>query len=103
MAMEFSGSSEGTESAEFEVRQGGRGRPVDLLVGTPNKMLEMARGRGWNWEEKEREKERERLERGVAGEGIKDRTQPFWTAWPELGLAGIEWVVVDEADVLFGK
>jgi hypothetical protein len=26
----------------------------------------------------------------------------FWTANPEVGLASIEWVVVDEADVLFG-
>ena len=25
-----------------------------------------------------------------------------WKSKPELGLANIEWVVVDEADVLFG-
>ena len=29
-----------------------------------------------------------------------DRTRPFWT---EVVLAGIEWVVVNEADVLFRK
>ena len=38
-------------------------------------------------------------EEGV--EGDKKR-RVFWTADPELRLAGIEWVVVDEADVLFG-
>ncbi|KAG1725189.1 hypothetical protein EDB19DRAFT_1757039, partial [Suillus lakei] len=31
-------------------------RPVDLLVGTPMKVLEMERGRGWNWEERARER-----------------------------------------------
>ena len=34
---------------------------------------------------------------------LMDRTRPFWTAQPEVGLAVGEWVVVDEVDVLFGK
>ena len=99
MATAFNDMGEGEESP---VRHGGRPRPVDLLVGTPNKVLEMARGRGWNWEERAREKmEREAREQGR--DFVDEKTKrSFWTADPEMGLAGIEWVVVDEADVLFG-
>ena len=45
------------------------------------------------------------MEREGQGRDVdnKGRKQPFWTARPEMGPAGIEWVVVDEADVLFGK
>lgn len=103
MAKEFDFGELGDDSAEFEVRQGGRAKPVDLLVGTPNKILEMERGRGWDWEE--REKQREILAGETEGAGDADgkiKKRVFWTANPELGLAGIEWVVVDEADVLFG-
>jgi hypothetical protein len=32
-----------------------------------------------------------------------DKTRLLWTVQPEVGLAGIEWVVVNEADVLFRK
>ena len=103
MARDFDDAAEGEDGAEFEVRQGGRGRGVDLLVGTPNKVLEMARGRGWDWEEREREKMEREAEPGMDVYRTTDRTRPFWTAQPEVGLAGIEWVVVDEADVLFGK
>ncbi|KAF5392843.1 hypothetical protein D9757_001040 [Collybiopsis confluens] len=52
------------------------GRPVDVMVGTPMKLLEMVFGRGWDRED-----------------GRKGR--------PEMGLDQVEWVVVDEADVLF--
>lgn len=95
------------EDGQLEVKQGGGGgggpRAVDLLVGTPNRLLEMARGRGWNWEEREREKialEAERLRRPL---DPNMSVKQFWTDPPEMGLAGIEWVVVDEADVLFGE
>lgn len=92
------------ENGQLEVKQGGRvgPRPVDLLVGTPNRLLEMARGRGWNWEEREREKitlEAERLKKPL---DPNMSVKTFWTDPPEMGLAGIEWVVVDEADVLLG-
>ncbi|KIK61367.1 hypothetical protein GYMLUDRAFT_42953 [Collybiopsis luxurians FD-317 M1] len=53
------------------------GRPVDVMVGTPMKMLEMVFGRGWDREDNRR----------------KGR--------PEMSLGDVEWVVVDEADVLF--
>lgn len=56
-------------------------RPVDLLVGTPTKALEMVRGRYW-----EREVENAQFE---------------YKGKPEMSLENIEWVIVDEADVLF--
>jgi ATP-dependent RNA helicase MRH4 len=62
-------------------------RPVDVLVGTPMKLLEMLFGRGWDRDEKDQ----------------YDAAGKRWPrAKPEMGLANIEWVVVDEADVLFG-
>ncbi|KAH8999892.1 P-loop containing nucleoside triphosphate hydrolase protein [Lactarius hatsudake] len=61
---------------EFEVRPGGgTGHTVDVLVGTPSKLLEMARGNGWNKEFAEGEEERRR----------------------KISLSDVEWVVVDEA------
>ena len=93
------------EDGQLEVKQGGRvaPRPVDLLVGTPNRLLEMARGRGWNWEEREKEKVRLEAERLRKPLDPNMSVKTFWVDPPEMGLAGIEWVVVDEADVLFGE
>ena len=65
--------------------------PVDLVVGTPMKLLEMVRGRGWDRQEGE--------------DGSDDTEVGRWRrvpGKPEMGLANVEWVVVDEADVLFG-
>jgi len=65
--------------------------PVDLVVGTPMKLLEMVRGRGWD---------RQEAEDGTEGAEVSRwRREP---GKPEMGLSNIEWVVVDEADVLFG-
>ncbi|KAJ3774213.1 P-loop containing nucleoside triphosphate hydrolase protein [Lentinula raphanica] len=61
-------------------------RPVDIMVGTPMKFLEMVFGRGWD-----RPAERNS---GSGGSGRR-------IGRPEMGLANIEWVIVDEADVLF--
>lgn len=108
MAKDFDfNETEDGEGTEFEVRQGGRSRAVDVLVGTPNKVLEMERGRGWDWEERERQRailEGEREPEDDLGDAADDKNKKrvFWTANPEVGLANIEWVVVDEADVLFG-
>ncbi|KAI0364900.1 P-loop containing nucleoside triphosphate hydrolase protein [Pilatotrama ljubarskyi] len=79
-------------SAEFIVRpdHAAQNRPVDLLVGTPSKVLELTRGRGWDYEQKMEEK----------GEEWRPRRK-FTVGEPEMGLADIEWVVVDETDVLF--
>ena len=73
---------------EFEVRPGaGAGHAVDVLVGTPSKLLEMARGNGWDKE---------------FNEGEDARRRKWVVGRPEVSLSDVEWVVVDEADVLFG-
>ncbi|KLO16265.1 P-loop containing nucleoside triphosphate hydrolase protein [Schizopora paradoxa] len=56
-------------------------RPVDILVTTPVKALEMARG--WGWDK------------------VKKDDRSFTPSKPEMGLENIEYVVVDEADVLY--
>jgi ATP-dependent RNA helicase MRH4 len=85
MASTFTGED---ANGEFEVRPGGgAGHAVDVLVGTPSKLLEMVRGNGWNKE---------------FGEGEEARRRKWVVGRPEISLADVEWVVVDEADVLFG-
>ena len=70
----------------------GLSRPVDVLVGTPNKLLELARGRGWNRNGDETDNQLFEPRNGTS----------FKTLRPEMGLQNVEWVVVDEADILFG-
>ena len=75
--------------------------PVDVVVGTPMKLLEMVRGRGWDRKDDadlEEDDVKTKLRRG------RDKMVGFgkWKNPPELGLANVEWVIVDEADVLFG-
>ena len=73
---------------EFDVRPGsGMGHAVDVLIGTPSKLLEMARGNGWDKE---------------FAEGEEARRRKWVVRRPEVSLSDVEWVVVDEADVLFG-
>ncbi|KAG1870536.1 P-loop containing nucleoside triphosphate hydrolase protein [Suillus tomentosus] len=92
----------------FVISKSSRGsRPVDLLVGTPMKLLEMERGRGWNWEERARERamrigKTKSEDVKDADEGSKETSREFWVDEPEMGLENVQWVVVDEADVLFG-
>lgn len=71
-----------------------RSHPIDILVGTPSRLLEMVRGVGWDlkdsiqddWDEARKQRARD------------------WVPGPQkLSLRNIEWVVVDEADVLFRK
>ncbi|KAG6839183.1 hypothetical protein H0H87_001451, partial [Tephrocybe sp. NHM501043] len=91
-------------SGEFTIKERS-GFPVDVVVGTPMKLLEMVRGRGWDRKEFDSEEAS-----GVSDElGPKprrgrDKMIGFgkWRSKPEMGLANVEWVVVDEADVLFG-
>ena len=69
---------------EFDVRPGnGTGHALDVLVGTPAKLLEMTCG------VKKLTESGEVLRKSV---GL-----------PEVSISEIEWVVVDEADVLFGR
>ncbi|KAF9034504.1 P-loop containing nucleoside triphosphate hydrolase protein [Hymenopellis radicata] len=93
---------------EFDVRAEGR-YPVDVLVGTPMKLLEMVKGRGWD----RRVGEEEKPEPPVESEGEEKRkfrkgrdidlptTGKTGTSPAELGLINVDWVVIDEADVLF--
>ena len=69
---------------EVLVRPGAEVHGVDILVGTPSKVLKLIREREWNHNPNEQPRRKVNL-----GE-------------PQMGLADIEWVVVDEADVLFG-
>ena len=74
----------------------GFSRPVDVLVGTPNKLLEMATGRRWNRNQDETDKH-------LAAELSGSRTETSSKGpEPEMGLQNVEWVIVDEADILFG-
>lgn len=105
------GDAGAASDAEFVISKSSRGsRPIDLLVGTPMKLLEMERGRGWNWEERARERAM-RIGKVKSGEhedikgedgGNKEPPREFWVDEPEMGLENVQWVVVDEADVLFG-
>jgi len=104
MSSKFSNISAGT-LGEFQFAKSSY--PVDILVGTPMKVLEMVHGRGWD--RKEVEDGDEKVKTDVAEEEAakprrgRDKMVGFgkWRSKPELGLANIEWVVVDEADVLF--
>ncbi|KAJ7705295.1 hypothetical protein B0H17DRAFT_1326149 [Mycena rosella] len=95
--------------------------PVDVVVGTPMKLMEMVRGRGWERdvefgggvastkmpEPKEKkdpsDDDAESKERGPKLRRGRDPTPGVgkWRSSPEMGLSEVEWVVVDEADVLF--
>ncbi|KAI0245623.1 P-loop containing nucleoside triphosphate hydrolase protein [Lactifluus subvellereus] len=84
MANAFPGDN---AEGEFEVYSGGEvGHAVDMLVGTPARMLEMTRGSGWNKEV-------------IDGKGT--RRKNCLVGRPEVGLSDVEWVIVDEADILF--
>ncbi|KAM6495256.1 P-loop containing nucleoside triphosphate hydrolase protein [Amanita muscaria] len=82
----------GTSSSTEKVEARKTDIPVDVVVGTPTKLLEMVRGRGWNREEADAEDEIQNASRHPFG---------FTKGKPEMGLANVQWVVVDEADVLF--
>ncbi|OSD05588.1 P-loop containing nucleoside triphosphate hydrolase protein [Trametes coccinea BRFM310] len=79
-------------SSEIIMRPVAQQRPVDLLVGTPSKILELARGRGWDYEQREAEDSQE---------GDRRSHRKITVGEPEMGLADVEWVIIDEADVLF--
>ncbi|KZT24293.1 P-loop containing nucleoside triphosphate hydrolase protein [Neolentinus lepideus HHB14362 ss-1] len=76
--------SEGEAGSEMEVtgQMNAGNRDTDVLVSTPMKLLEMLRGRYW--------------------QGDDPRSARMTTPKkPEVGFERVEWVVVDEADVLF--
>ncbi|KAH7903333.1 P-loop containing nucleoside triphosphate hydrolase protein, partial [Hygrophoropsis aurantiaca] len=102
MASDFSNMQ---GSGEFEISKAGKARPIDVLVGTPMKVLEMARGKGWNWEDRDRKRrlaeDPDSLDEMSTEANKTKAVRKYWVDEPEMGLANIDWVVVDEADVLF--
>ncbi|KAG6819866.1 hypothetical protein H0H93_007851 [Arthromyces matolae] len=99
----FSQLDSDERAGEFDVRKSSR-FPVDVLVGTPMKLLEMIRGRGWDRKEVvEEDIEEDDEKSGPKPRRGRDKMVGFgkWRSKPEIGLANVEWVVVDEADVLF--
>jgi ATP-dependent RNA helicase MRH4, mitochondrial len=88
-AAKMANTSDGDDmEGEFEVRPGSdTSHALDVLVGTPSKLLGMARGNGWDKE---------------FAEGEETRRKKWRVGRPEITLSEIEWVIVDEADVLFG-
>lgn len=110
MVQAVKGSMSGFEAATRQGTSGGH--PVGVVVGTPMKLLEMVRGRGWDAIEEPEKAEEQLEEQDEQGEDAhakkirrgRDKVVHYgkWRAKPELGLANVEWVVVDEADVLFG-
>lgn len=102
-------------SQDLQVRPGGR-FPVDVVVGTPMKLLELIKGRGWerrignetpkaqeeSTEEGEEKEDEEFQRKPRRGRDLGVVPTGTLGAAPEMGLANVEWVIVDEADVLFG-
>ncbi|KAJ6460923.1 P-loop containing nucleoside triphosphate hydrolase protein [Mycena sanguinolenta] len=102
---------------EFPITQSsldGKAFPVDVVVGTPMKLMEMVRGRGWEKEvefgggpaaafEREKAKSEDAQGKGPKRRRGRDSVQGVgeWNSSPEMGLSEVEWVIVDEADVLF--
>ncbi|KAF8995899.1 P-loop containing nucleoside triphosphate hydrolase protein [Cyathus striatus] len=75
--------------------------PVDMVVGTPAKLLEMVRGVGWNHvqvDPKNWDQDEKKLRRGRDMIPIHRKVR---MGQPEMGLEKVDWVVVDEADILF--
>ncbi|KAH9958070.1 P-loop containing nucleoside triphosphate hydrolase protein [Russula dissimulans] len=87
-AAKMANAFDGDEAqGEFEVRPGSEtDHTLDVLVGTPARVLRMARGSGWDKE--------------LAG-NEEARRKKWIVGRPEINLSEIEWVVVDEADILF--
>lgn len=71
--------------------------PVDVMVATPARLLDLTRGRGWK-DEIEAKMSRNPWE----SDKTKPGPRPPQVGWkPEVDLSYVEWVIVDEADVLF--
>ncbi|CAL1697235.1 unnamed protein product [Somion occarium] len=84
------------EGGEFIVSSpSNAAKPVDVLVCTPSRVLEMEKGRGWDYEHKEHPEDIDENGRNIRP------NRKFTVGPPEITLANVDWVVVDEADVLF--
>jgi ATP-dependent RNA helicase MRH4 len=96
-----------SDIGDVTVGNGGRSsHEIDVLVGTPMKLLELENGKGWNWEQRAHEKALrvgpKKTEDPAAAQKFATSMRKFWVDEPEMGLENIEWVIIDEADILFG-
>ena len=99
------GEEDATRSEMGKVRH-----PVDLVVGTPMKLLDMVRGRGWDRGESAEELDEQPDSHETRELRTRRRGRDFSPTAifgtnrgsSSLDLSKVEWVVVDEADVLFG-
>jgi ATP-dependent RNA helicase MRH4 len=76
-------------------------RPMDIIVGTTARVLDLARGRQWR-DEIEKLMERNPWEKEAKGgdNPLGRSNPPGWK--PTLDLSQVDWVVMDEADVVYG-
>ncbi|CCA74006.1 hypothetical protein PIIN_07960 [Serendipita indica DSM 11827] len=76
-------------------------RPIDVLVGTTSRVLDLSRGRQWR-DELEKLMTRNPWEKDdVDATQLQGRMNP--PGWkPSLDLSQVDWVVMDEADVVYG-
>ncbi|KAI5825821.1 P-loop containing nucleoside triphosphate hydrolase protein [Schizophyllum commune Tattone D] len=89
------------EEGEFEIAPPSRSqaRAADVVVGTPMKILEMNRGIGWDRAARDAEIDNNGRDRRP-GSGVAElATRTAET--PGIGYENVEWLVVDEADILF--
>ncbi|KAG8833715.1 RNA helicase [Serendipita sp. 399] len=81
---------------------GNQQRPIDIVVGTTARVLDLSRGRQWR-DELEKLMERNPWEK----DGPENAKQlgrlnpPGWN--PTMDLSQVDWVVMDEADVVYGS
>jgi len=71
----------------FGIPHAGASRPIDVLVGTPNKLLEMARGRRWDHVKDETDKTDKQLAAVLSGSRNETSSKG---REPEMGLANVE-------------
>ncbi|KAL1744204.1 P-loop containing nucleoside triphosphate hydrolase protein [Schizophyllum fasciatum] len=89
------------DEGEFEIAAPSRSqaRAADVVVGTPMKILEMNRGIGWDRAARDAELDNNGRDRRP-GSGVAElATRTAET--PGIGYENVEWLVVDEADILY--
>lgn len=98
-------------ASEFEIRReevdsSGRAshgpqRPVDVMIGTAGRVLDLTRGRQWR-DAMEKIMDRNPWEKDEikAENKIGRLNPPDWK--PSIDLSEIDWVVMDEADIVYG-
>lgn len=107
MKMTMGAVFDNSDTGDVTVGSGDRSsHEVDILIGTPMKLLELEKGKGWNWEQRAHDKAlrlgSKKTEDPTSAEKLSASARKFWVDEPGMGLENVEWVIIDEADVLFG-